>query len=80
MIDNDITLRFYGIHSLAVPNETPVTLLIDIFKHSMSRKISLSGCTFGPEWFTQVVQVQISPDSGARSILTWVYQFWTHQF
>ena len=51
------------------------TLVIGIFKLSMSRKISLSGCTFGQKGFTPLAQVQISTDAGARLILTLVYQF-----
>ena len=51
LTDSGIILRFCGIYSFAVPNKTPITLLINIFKQSMSRKISLSGCTFGPKWF-----------------------------
>ena len=35
----------------------------------MQRETSLPGCTFGQKDFTQVLQVQISPDTGARSIL-----------
>ena len=54
----DIILRFCGIYSFGFPNETPVTLVIDIFKLSTSRHISLSRCTFGQTW--------------ARSILTLV--------
>ena len=68
----------YSIFGL--PNETPVTLVIDIFKLSTSRQISLWGCTFGHKGFTQVAQVQISQDAGARPILTLIYQFWAHQF
>ena len=30
--------------------------------------------------FTQVEQVQIFPDAGARPISTLVYRFWDHQF
>ena len=51
------------------------TLVIDIFKLSMSRQITLSGCTFDQKGFTQVAQVQISPNAGARPILTFLYQF-----
>ena len=67
-------------HIVEVPNETLVNLVLDIFKLSTSRQVSLSGCTFGQKDLNQVAQAQISPDEGARPILTLVYQFWTHQF
>ena len=63
-----------------VPSETLVNLVIDIFKLSMSRQISLSGYPFGQKDFIQMAQVQISPDAAARLILTLVYQFWAYQF
>ena len=36
--------------------------------------------SFSQKGFTQVEQVQISPDAEARTILTLVYQLWGHQF
>ena len=62
------------------PNETPVTLVIGTFKLSTSRQISLSESTFSQKDFTQVAQVQASPDAGAMPILRLVYQFLVHQF
>ena len=47
---------------------------------STSRQISLSGCILTQKDFTQVSQVQISPDAGARPILTLAYQFWCINF
>ena len=47
---------------------------------STSRKTRLSGCTFSQKDFIQMTQVQISPYSGARPILTLVYQFLADQF
>ena len=64
----DSYTHFCSIQSFGVPNETLVNLVIDIFKLSTSREISLSGWTFGQKDFTQVAQVQISPDGGARHI------------
>ena len=72
-------LRFCSIQSFGVPNKTRY-LVIDIFKLSTSRQISLSGCTYNQKHFIQVAQLQISPDAGARQILTLVYQFLTHNF
>ena len=50
-----------------------LALAIDIFKLSTSK-------SFSQKRFTQVVQVQISPDAGARPVVTLVYQFLSHQF
>ena len=49
------------------------TLARDIFKMTTSQSFSQKG-------FTQVAQVQISPDAGDSTILTLVYQLWAHQF
>ena len=52
LIDSDTP--FCSIQSFGVPNVTLVNLVIDNFKLSTSRQISLPGCTFGQKDFTQV--------------------------
>ena len=78
LIDSDTP--FCSIQSFGVPNVTLVNLVIDNFKLSTSRQVSLPGCTFGQKDFTQVAQVQISPDAGARPVFTLVYLFWAQKF
>ena len=80
LIDSGIILRFCSIQSVGVENETPVTLVIDIFKLSTSRKVSLLGWPFGQKGFTQLAQLQFSPDAGDTPISMQVYQFWARQF
>ena len=80
LIDSDIIVEFCSIQSFRVANQAPGTLIIGIFKLSTSKQISLSGCRFSQKDFTQLAQVQISPDAKARRILALVYQFMTHQF
>ena len=67
LIDSDT--HFCSIQSFGVANETLVNLVIEIFKLSTGRQISLPECTFGQKDFTQVAQEQISLDAGTRPIL-----------
>ena len=78
LLDSDT--HFCCIYSFGVPNETLFNLVIDIFKSSTSREISLWVCTSGQKGFIQVIQVHIFLDAGARPILMLLYQFWAHQF